>query len=219
VTEPRTAEQPVWREWLQSWWVLLALLGWLNWSAFLYAGLRTHRRRWIAYAIVYLIVSAASLALILTEPGGETGPQGQIGAWLGLLSWGVSFVHALALRRQFLDRVEALEDPTLDAAEDALLRREVARRMVEEDPDRAREIGVGRPDRRGAFHAGLIDMNHAPPEVIARLPAIDKQLARRIVRLREEINGFSSLEDFGHVLDLPAPTVERLRERAVFLPR
>jgi hypothetical protein len=37
--------------------------------------------------------------------------------------------------------------------------------------------------------------------------------------VREEIDGFSSLEDVGHVLSLPAATIDRIRERAVVLPR
>jgi DNA uptake protein ComE-like DNA-binding protein len=64
-----------------------------------------------------------------------------------------------------------------------------------------------------------VDVNHASAEVIARLPGVDDDLARRTVEVREEINGFSSLADYGHVLGLPAPVVERLRDEVVFLPR
>jgi DNA uptake protein ComE-like DNA-binding protein len=209
--------EPVWRDWVRSWWVLLSPLMWLNWTAFLYAGLRTHHRRWIAYAVVYLAVSAASIVLIASYD--EDTRQSDAGAWIGLFSWGVSFVHALVIRREFLDRVEALEDPRLEAAEDRLRRTELARRIAAENPRRARRLGIGRPDVSGAFHGDLVDVNHASIEAVERLPGIDKRLAGRIVGVREEIDGFSSLEDLGHVLDLPASTVDRLRDRTLFLPR
>jgi hypothetical protein len=211
------AREPAWRQWTRSWWVLLSPLGWLNWTAFLYAGLRTRTRRWLVYAGVYLVASAVSIALIASFDTESW--QSDAGAWVGLFSWGVSLVHALAIRREFLDRVEALEDPRLEAAEDRLRRTELARRIAAENPRRARRLGIGRPDVDGSFDGGLVDVNHASADAVERLPGIDKRLARRIVELREEIEGFSSLEDFGHVLDLPAPIVDRLRERAVFLPR
>ena len=67
-------------------------------------------------------------------------------------------------------------------------RREVLdRTAVLDDSER---VGVGRPDVRDAFDGGLIDANNAPPEVIARLPAVSKELARGIVALREEIGSF-----------------------------
>jgi DNA uptake protein ComE-like DNA-binding protein len=206
---------------VRSWWVLLALLGWLNWTAFLYAGLMSRNRRWLRWSGVYLALSAASLGLIIGRD--PTGPADswdeQLGAWIGLLSWGVSFVHALAVRKEFLERVEVLDDPALGAAEAKLRRRELARRLAAENPARARELGIGRPDVAGAFHGGLVDINHAPADTIDRLPGINKQLARRIVQVREEINGFSSLEDLGLVLNLPATLVDRMRARVVFLPR
>jgi DNA uptake protein ComE-like DNA-binding protein len=211
------AEPRPWVGWLRSWWIVLSALMWLNWTAFLYAGLRARHRRWLVYAVVYLAVSTVSIALIVAFHEDEW--QSDAGAWIGLASWGVSFVHALAIRGEFLDRLEALEDPRLEAAEDRLRRTELARRIAAEDPRRARRLGIGRPDVDGAFDGGLVDVNHASWEAIARLPGIDKRLARRIVELRDELQGFSSLEDMGHVLDLPAPTVDRLRDRTVFLPR
>jgi hypothetical protein len=43
--------------------------------------------------------------------------------------------------------------------------------------------------------------------------------AARLVQVREELDGFASLEDMGMTLDLDGDTVEDLRGRVVFLPR
>src|SRR5205809_631686 len=79
-----------------------------------------------------------------------------------------------------------------------------------ERPELALELGIGRPDRAGAEAAGLVDVNNAPLSVLLGLPGVDDALATRIVEARAQINGFSSVQDLGSVLDLDAYTVERL---------
>jgi DNA uptake protein ComE-like DNA-binding protein len=66
---------------------------------------------------------------------------------------------------------------------------------------------------------GVVDVNHAGAGAIATLPGVDDDLAREIVRCREEVDGFGSLADLGGVLDLDYDTVEELRPYVVFLPR
>jgi DNA uptake protein ComE-like DNA-binding protein len=109
--------------------------------------------------------------------------------------------------------------PRVAAAQERLEQREEALRIAQERPELALELGVGRPDRQGAMDAGLIDVNSAPLSVIQRLPGIDDETARRIVAIREQLDGFSSLEDFGMTLDLDGETVADLRGKTVFLPR
>jgi hypothetical protein len=110
-------------------------------------------------------------------------------------------------------------DPRLARAREHLAEREKATKLARENPQLALEAGVGRPDLAGSFHGGLIDVNHSPAEVIATLPAFDSESAQRLVAVREEIDGFSSLEDLGSVLQLTGDQVERLRPHVVCLPR
>jgi|ERR1700677_4169837 len=110
-------------------------------------------------------------------------------------------------------------DTRLDAARERLAQREKALELARENPQLALEAGVGRPDLPGAFDGGLIDLNHAPIEVVACIPGLDKELAGRVIAARERLGGFASLEDLGTVLDLPGDQVEALRRHVVFLPR
>jgi DNA uptake protein ComE-like DNA-binding protein len=109
-------------------------------------------------------------------------------------------------------------DARLDGARERLEQREKALELARENPRLALEAGVGRPDLPGAYDGGLIDLNHAPAGVIACLPTFDVELAGRVVAARERVDGFSSIEDFGTVLDLPGSQVEHLRDHVVFLP-
>jgi hypothetical protein len=207
------------RDLLRSWWVLLTLVpfGWLSWAAFAYAGARAGRRDWLALAGLYLALSVAGLVLFSLDADRETWLR-DAGGWTTLLSWFAAIGHAFSIRPDFIDSVSALEDPYLRAGRERLERRRIAARLARTDPVRARELGVGRPDLADAFDGELTDLNNAPASAIAELPRIDAGLAAAIVAARERTGGFGSLADLDMELDLPAETVERLRELVVFLP-
>jgi hypothetical protein len=128
--------------------------------------------------------------------------------WVDVLHW----------LSQHLTELLHPNDPRLARAREHLAERERARTLARENPQLALEAGVGRPDLPGSYHGGLIDVNHAPVGVIATLPNFDAALARRLVTVREQINGFSSLEDLGSVLELTGDQVERLRTHVICLP-
>jgi len=203
-------------ELLRSWWILLTLgpIGLTGWGALVYAGVRAKRPHWVVFGLVYLAAVVVAFALISATA--DDSKASAIGGALLLGAWAVPFVHALAIRRAYLERTT---DPALVAAEARLARRDRALELAHEDPRRARELGVGRPDLSESFHGGVVDVNNAPEKAIARLPGVGKRLARRIVDVREEIDGFSSLDDMGSVMNLPAALVDRLRRETVFLPR
>jgi DNA uptake protein ComE-like DNA-binding protein len=129
--------------------------------------------------------------------------------WMEVMRW----LH------DHLARLAHPGDSRLDGARERLAQRAKALKLARENPQLALEAGVGRPDLPGAYDGGVIDLNHAPAEVIASLPTFDSKLAGRIVTARERVDGFASLEDFGTVVDLPGDQVEHLRDRVVFLPR
>jgi len=207
---------------VRSLWVALTFLpfGITSWAAFVYAGARAHSRRWFAWALVYLVVIGAGWGIALSDPEDPVDTwREDVGVLIIMLGWPASVAHAFGIRRSFLEELDGRHDPALEAAERALERRRRALELAREDPVRARELGVGRPDLADAFDGGLVDLNHAPADAIASLPRMDEPLARRVVAVREDVDGFDSVEDLGSLLGFPARTVERLRERAVCLPR
>jgi hypothetical protein len=130
-------------------------------------------------------------------------------AWIEVVRWLLE--HLAHLLRP--------DDPRLLRARQHVAQREKALKLAGENPRLALEAGVGRPDIPGAYHGWLVDLNHAPAEVIATLPNASPELADRIVSAREQIDGFSSLADLGAVLDLSGGEVESLRGHVVVLPR
>ena len=192
--------------------------GWTTWVSFAYAGVRACSRRWLWTAGAYAAAAVASIGLtgVVGVGAGDAGNglAEDVGTVLGLLTWAVGIVHGLRIRSDVERRIELRRK-----ADDALLERRHARELAATRPAAARAIGIGRPDLPGGHHAGLVDRNSAPADAIAALTGVDARVAERIVTTREELGGFASVEDLGSMLDLPGDVVERLRERALLVPR
>jgi hypothetical protein len=214
--QPQTFDAWIRRNW---WCVLLPItsFGWLTWLSFVYAGARAREWTWFAFGVAYGLLAGLGFALVNAAENVDDPSHGAgISIALGLMGGGL--MHGLAIRKRFEARCAEIANDGLDAAERRRSLQRLGRRIALEEPLRARELGVGRPDLRGAFDAELVDLNSAPAGAIAAGCGVDPDVAARIVRVREQIGGgFASLEDMDLVLDLPVPVLERLRTTAVFV--
>jgi len=218
-----------WSDLVASLWVLAPLLtfGVFSGGALLYAGVRAEVRRWQVWGVVY-----GAVGIVATVLWTQDANVGDIDTLLGSFGLAIAFflifvvaVHALAIRSDDLDRISEPRAPALrrrttgrEHAERVLAEREEALEIVGDDPVRARDLGIGRPEVRGGYHGHLVDLDHASAKSVAGLPRMDAFTAKRLVEVRDEVGGFASLEDAAHLLDIPAATVERLRGLAVCLP-
>ncbi|MGY1986905.1 type II secretion system protein GspK [Blastococcus sp. SYSU DS0669] len=110
------------------------------------------------------------------------------------------------------------DDPAVARALGARARREETRQLISREPGLQRELGIGRPDLgRGYDDGGLIDVNTAPADVIARVADIDRGDAEAIVAARTAsgVAWFDVAELLDHV-PLAPYAQEQLRERAIF---
>jgi DNA uptake protein ComE-like DNA-binding protein len=196
------------------WWVWVAgtPLGLGAWTPIV-PGRELRKRAWVGWGVLWSLLTFAGWVGAVTNDGGAGAGLAIIGGWVGAIA------TTIAIRPTYLAESGSSFTRSREAAEQRLQERRQAQRLALENPALARELGVGRPDRPGAQAAGLVDVNSVPAAVIATLPGIDPALAHRIVDAREQVNGFSSLADFGGVVDLDGNAVERLRDHVVFLPR
>jgi DNA uptake protein ComE-like DNA-binding protein len=198
-------------------WLLLTLpLGFTTWAAFLYIGIRARRARWLVWAGVYAATLAAWGAL--DSPAHPSSTAKALGAAFWLVTWIGGGIHAFAVSNDAVRRIQSRADPAVEAAKARIERRAAGRDLLASQPALAREVGVGRPDIAGADDYGLVDVNHAPAAALTRLPGVTSDLASRIASQRAQTGGFSSVEDLGMLLDLPAAMVDLMRDMAVFLP-
>jgi DNA uptake protein ComE-like DNA-binding protein len=199
-------------------WLLLAVIpfGFTTWAAFVYIGIRARRPRWLAWAAVYAALLVGYLVLD-TAVQNSNAADGA-GAALALLAWIGGGAHAFAISGDAVRRIEDRADPALDAARRRIERRAEGRRLLATQPALAKEIGLGRPDISGADDHGLVDVNHASPAALAKLPGITHEVAQQIADRRAQAGGFSSVEDLGLVLDLPPGMIDQIRDTAIFIP-
>jgi hypothetical protein len=97
--------------------------------------------------------------------------------------------------------------------------RDQARQFASFDPERARNLGIGRPDLMRAFDdGGLVDVNHVPGNELARLPGISSEQAHSIVIDRLNRGPYAQPEDLVIRGVLPMRAVHRLAPRLICLP-
>jgi DNA uptake protein ComE-like DNA-binding protein len=196
------------------WWVWAsaAPLGLGAWAPLVPAR-QLRRTRWIAWSVLWIVVTVIGWAGAVLDDGSAAA------GGLIILGWAGAFATSVSIRPAYLQESSSAFARDREAAELRLEERHEAQRLAATQPQLAIELGVGRPDRPGAQAAGLIDVNNASLKALLELPGIDDALATRIVELRAELNGFSSVHDLCDVLDLDGNAVERLLDRVVFLPR
>jgi hypothetical protein len=164
-------------------------------------------------AVAYALATAAAVTLISLGNALTVG----LGVALMLMCTGLATAHALAVRRDVAVGTDE-NDQHVNAAKQRLKRRTEARKLAMGDPRLAHELGIGRPDLDGPFDdGGLVDVNHSPAEVLCELPGIDRTIANRIVSVRSELGGFTSLDEMSVTLDLPPAQLDAISDRLLFL--
>jgi hypothetical protein len=194
-------------------WVSLTPLGLGAWAP-IYAGAKLRRPLWVLLGLVWTLATIAGWILAISTNG-----NGGAGGGLIILGWLGAVATSFVLRPRYDEIIASPLQRAIESARDRISDRESARELVKRDPSLAAEVGIGRPDVHGATAGGLVDINNASVTALLKLPGVDGELATRIVETRQQVHGFSSLEDMGMVLELDGDLVEGLRDEAVFLPR
>lgn len=191
--------------------VVVLSLGILSFVPFVHAAVRTRRPLMLLTAVLY---TAAVIALFML-------PTRDGGVLVGLTI--VAAVHSVLIRPHVWPSLRggAAADPAVAAVLAARDRRAEARTLAADDPQLARELLIGRPDLPGRRYddGGLVDLNNAPARAIAGVCGIDLAVAEHIVRVRMAGVPFTAVDDVFSVADVPFPLWDRIRDRAVVVPR
>jgi hypothetical protein len=224
----KTGRQPVSPNGGGVWYFVLTVLsaGFLAAVPFWHAWTRLRRPAVRTMALIYTAIDVFLVVLLALTP--DRKPDGSSGNDVISTIAGftvcavvvVAWIQLRGIRRDVYAApraVPAQADPLVARALAARQRREEARRMWVADPALARELGIGRPDLgRGFDDGGLVDLNHAPVAVVARVCGIDPALADAIVAARTARGGtYFNLGELFVDLPLPADVQDVLTERAL----
>ncbi|MFB4315591.1 ComEA family DNA-binding protein [Actinomadura sp. 21ATH] len=177
-----------------------------------------------AHLAVASLAYVGIFVLLLTLLPDIDKEQGGTSSAVGVLTFLLSIVgcgHAFLIRRKVFDP-DGLSGVDNEAAIERVRRQRTlrgrARELAARDPGLARELGIGRPDLPRQYNdGGLIDVNHAPAEVLTMLPGVTPELAIKIERVRNETGGFMSAEELAALAGLPPTLTTELGEYAVFI--
>lgn len=194
-------------------WLSVLPLGLGAWIP-IYAGLRVQKRLWCFIGILLTIAAIAGWALAIASNGSSG-----VGGGLIILAWVGAAATSFSIRPAYMRMLDSSFESARETAEDRLSERARAQQLARQRPELALEMGIGRPDVPDAHHSGVIDLNNAGRTALTRLPGVDNELATEMLETREQIDGFSSVDDLGAQLDLDGNLVEDLRDRVVCLPR
>ncbi|MFG2087821.1 MULTISPECIES: ComEA family DNA-binding protein [unclassified Spirillospora] len=144
-----------------------------------------------------------------------------LGTFMAILLWIAGTGHAFAVRSSVFPREVPRNRRNQYAIEVAKYRRtlrEEARTLAAEDPALARELRIGRPDVPRTYDdGGLVDVNHASPEILAALPGMTPAMVERVVSRRGEQGGFMSAEEMAVDADIPPDALPQMAEYTIFL--
>ena len=199
----------------RSRWPYLSLILVLGVWAPIYAGVKARQRTWIWLGILWSTMTV--VGCIVSSSNHGKGGGSNLAGFLLVAAWVGSIATSFIIRGPYERQIASPLRAATEVGEARLHERQQALQIAHDKPALAREIGVGRPDQPDAIDAGLVDVNNASASALLRLPGITDALATRIIEVRAQTAGFSSLEDLGTLLDLPGQLVERLRDHVVFL--
>ncbi|TDD75332.1 helix-hairpin-helix domain-containing protein [Actinomadura darangshiensis] len=185
--------------------------------SFLYAAVRRGSWGLGATAAGYGAGTAAVMALLQSGDPVLT----VLGSLMAILLWIAGTGHAFAVRTSVFPRDtprNRLNEHAVEVAKYRRRLRDEARALAADDPALARELRIGRPDVPRTYDdGGLVDVNHAPREILEALPGMTPEMADRIIARRAETGSFLSAEEMAVDADIPPDALPQMADYTIFL--
>ncbi|GAB1354407.1 hypothetical protein MASR1M12_31450 [Erysipelotrichia bacterium] len=212
------------------WWTYLPSFGGIG---FITAGFRVKKNLWIVGGGSYFAISIL-LSNIAQQFRGSLIEE--LFMMPIIVAWFVSIGYAYSIKKEYLLRLEAIENQGGDIYQTIQLKKEIQKEFGGTRPEQNNPIDQSFSSNKGRSSPPPVDrtpekdyskpstpppvpkssvnrilLNSASAEEIAKLPGIGIVVAKKAVAIRKQDGQFSSLEDFGVRLSLQPHIVERLR--------
>jgi hypothetical protein len=92
-------QKSVWWKIRHSLWMIFAFIWFINWTPFLYVGVKARKRKWIISSVVYLVTSIGPFFMRGVP---DESPINDIVLVVFLISWLIGIVHAFVIRKEVL---------------------------------------------------------------------------------------------------------------------
>ncbi len=97
-------------------------------------------------------------------------------------------------------------------------KRAEARAVAQRDPMMARDLRIGRPDLpRHYDDGGLVDVNSAPADTIAKWLGLSQAQAAQLVDVRQQLGKFERMDDLLNMAGLELTVYDRVSDHVILL--
>jgi DNA uptake protein ComE-like DNA-binding protein len=97
-------------------------------------------------------------------------------------------------------------------------KRAEARAVAQRDPLMARDLRIGRPDLPRYYDdGGLVDVNSAPAETIAKWLGLSAAEAAQVVQVRQQLGRFEHVDDLLNLVGLELTVYDQVSDRIILL--
>lgn len=192
---------------------------------------KTRTRQAAMWAAAFTCAYLVGFALIGLQPDGADNIWTRLGALLVVATGigGACYSAVVGSRldwsgsapRTLAPLPAAPHDPNEGAIAGVLAARQKraeARAVAQRDPQMARDLRIGRPDlQRHYDDGGLVDVNSAPPDVIAMWLGLTGEQAAHVVEVRQQLGRFERAEDLLNLVGLDPVAYDRACDRVIIL--
>jgi competence ComEA-like helix-hairpin-helix protein len=195
---------------------------------------KARTRQAMVWAAGFTIVFLLGFTLIALQPEGADNLWSSLGAALVVVTGigGAGYSVVAGSRLDWGSRgpaanlatvvpVASPPDPNAGAIAGVLAARQKrteARAVAQRDPQMARDLRIGRPDLpRHYDDGGLVDVNSAPAETIARWLGVSEAQAAGIVEVRHQLGKFERVDDLLNLAGLEPNTYDQVSDRIILL--
>lgn len=201
-------------EWRNSLWMLWTFftLGFLNYISFFYVAHKVKQRKWFKAGLIY---AALFIFMIVTT---EIFPEDHwfydLAFTIYFVGWIVSIIHCIKIRPEYLLRLEAVQATGKNELDE--LKRKIAmeygtkkEKELASQEQKKRELKVTE-EKKEDKPISVVSINDATVEELGKIPGIGTLFAKKIVDVREQEGGFTSLDHFVAALNIKPHVLERI---------
>jgi len=216
-----------------SLWIVWSFILCLNGVGIFYVGTKVKVKKWCNYGAIYLsIIWAPIIIAVVTNPFIEINIINDeiaiVYKYIFYISWILSIIHSFVIRKEFLFKLEKLEDEK---------REQTQRDIKENDPNKSNDI-INIEKSRDIIETKKADVfmtetSTLPPEIpnikkiskksllninlctegeLAELTGVGIILAKKAVKIRSEKGSFASVDEFIEKLNINPHYAKNLEE-------
>jgi DNA uptake protein ComE-like DNA-binding protein len=201
---------------LNSLWVLWAFVPMFNWVGFFHIGRKAKYRRWIIFGFIYLVLT---LVLPMISVSITSTTISNVILSIACISWLCSIGHSFISLGKYLKKRSAILDSQDSQEVDFIPPNYTSKtQYYNYTPPHPQPKAFTSPIVNQQPTHNTINLNTCSEKQLANLPGVSVALSKKAIKIRTEIGGFTSVNDFNSRLGLKPHFAVQIKNLAYATP-